>query len=115
LYSDVLWPIIEFPFASHYVAHGGVGAESLDAKVRQRSESQIAHYAGSVVAAGSDLHAQIRKAAKKPLGQPVRTVSVITASLTEMIRVTPHMKLMMSCTWSGIGACLARLANWVTG
>jgi hypothetical protein len=93
LFDDVAWPSIELPFATHYVAHGAVGAESLGAAVKRRSESQVAHYTGSVVAAGSDLHARIRGAAKQPAGQPVRTVSVITASLTEMFRVTPHMKL----------------------
>jgi hypothetical protein len=93
LFDDVLWPSIDLPFASTYVAHGKTGTESLATTISQRSESQIPNYAATVVGAGSDLHARIREAAKTPTGQPVKNVSVITASFTGMHRVTPHMKL----------------------
>jgi len=93
LFEDVLWPAIEFPYASHYVAHGTQGAVSLGESRSLRSESRIADYSDSVVAAGSDLHARIRESVDLTPGKPVRTVSVITASLTRMIRVVPRMKL----------------------
>jgi len=91
--DDVLWPSIEFPFATKYIVHGAVGAESLTESIKSRSESVLDNYTRSVVGAGSELHSRIREAASESPTANVKTVSVITASLTGMIRVVPQMKL----------------------
>lgn len=89
----VLWPSTEFPFTTHYVANGAVGAKSLKTTIDDRSESIAENYPRSVIGAGSALHSRIRDvASESPVG-PVKTVSVITASLTRMFRVVPAMKL----------------------
>lgn len=93
MFEDVLWPSIEFPFATHYVVNGEVGAKSLTETVNARSESGVDNYTKSVLGAGSELHSRIRNAASETPPGPVKTVSVITASLTRMIRVVPRMKL----------------------
>ena len=93
LFDDVMWPSVEFPFASRYVVHGEVAAGAVSSALAQRSESKVANYTRSVVAAGSDFHAGIREAAENHEVRPVKTVSVAAASFTGMHRVTPHMKL----------------------
>jgi len=91
--DDVLWPSIEFPFATKYIVHGAGGAESVTESIKSRSESVLDNYTRSVVGAGSELHSRIREAASESPAANVKTVSVITASLTGMIRVVPQMKL----------------------
>ena len=93
LFDDVMWPTIEFPFASNYVVHGQVAADAMGRALAQRSESQAPHYTRSVVAAGSNFHSEIREAAENNEVRPVKTVAVIAASFTGMHRVTPHQKL----------------------
>ena len=93
LFHDVLWPSIEFPFASTYIAHGEIAADSLSSTIRGRTESKIPNYTQGVLAAGSGLHARIRESAQIIISRPIKTVSVIAASFTGMLRVTPHMKL----------------------
>jgi hypothetical protein len=93
MFHEVLWPSIEFPFATNYVANGEIGAKSLKATIDGRSESVVDHYTQSVIGAGSKLHSRIREAASESQVIPVKTVSVITASLTREIRVVPGMKM----------------------
>ena len=93
MFDDVLWPSIEFPFATKYIMNGAVGAESLTESIKRRSESALDNYTRSVVGVGSELHSRIREAASESPTGKVKTVSVITASLTGMIRVVPRMKL----------------------
>jgi hypothetical protein len=93
MFDDVLWPSIEFPFATKYIVNGAVGAESLTESIKRRSESVLHNYTGSVVGVGSELHSRIREVASESPTGNVKTVSVITASLTGMIRVVPRMKL----------------------
>jgi hypothetical protein len=93
MFDDVLWPSIEFPFATKYIVNGAVGAESLTESIKNRSESGLDNYTGSIVGVGSELHSRIREMASESPTDNVKTVSVITASLTGMIRVLPRMKL----------------------
>ena len=93
MFDDVLLPSIDFHFATKYVVNGAAGAESLTGSITRRSESVLEHYTRSVIGAGSELHSRIREVASESPTGKVKTVSVITASLTGMIRVVPQMKL----------------------
>jgi hypothetical protein len=93
MFDDVLLPSIDFHFATKYVVNGAAGAESLTGSITRRSESVLEHYTRSVIGAGSELHSRIREVASESPTGKVKTVSVITASLTGMIRVVPRMKL----------------------
>ena len=95
LFDDVLWPSVEFPFASTYVAYGEHGARNLAANVANRSESSTQIYVGNVVGAGSKYHQSIRDSATATpsTNHPIRNVSVITGSFTGTYPVMPHMKL----------------------
>jgi len=95
LFKDVIWPSVEFPFASTYVAYGEHGARNLATNIANRSESSIQIYASNVVAAGSKYHQSIRDSATPTpsTNHSIRNISVITGSFTGMYPVIPHMKL----------------------
>ncbi|MDP7486353.1 MAG: hypothetical protein QF476_09980, partial [Dehalococcoidia bacterium] len=93
LFNDVLWASIELPFATKYVVGGTSAATAVAQSLSKRTETAIPQYVSSVLGVGSRQHLRIRESAGKPNTSPPETVSVISASLTGMHRVTPHMKL----------------------
>ena len=92
-FNEALWPSVEFPFASSYVAFGELGARSLSDTISKRTESNTLNYVRSAVAAGSNLHQKIRDSARPQSAYRVSTVSVVAGSFTGMYPVLPHMKL----------------------
>jgi hypothetical protein len=93
MFDDVMWPSIEFPFATKYIVDGSTAATAVSQSLSKRSEAAVPQYASSVLGVGSHQHFRIRESAGKPKIGPPKTVGVISASLTGMHRVTPHMKL----------------------
>ena len=92
LFNDLLWSSIELPFATNYVVHGASAAAATTETITKRTEAAVPQYASSVIAVGSRHHASIREAARPPVTNLRKTVSVISESLTGMHRITPHMK-----------------------
>ncbi|MEC9293779.1 MAG: hypothetical protein VYC65_05765 [Chloroflexota bacterium] len=93
IFNDALLPTGEFPFASKYVAYGYSSAQSLQANINARIESDYPHYTHSVEAAGSDFHAQIYNRAVIKPEKKIELVTVVTGCFNGMYRVTPKMVL----------------------
>ncbi len=93
MFTDVMWPATEFPFATTYVAYGEVGASSLISTINQRPDSTIPHYTKQVVAAGSKSHSTIHNSLRNAKPRLIRNVTVIAGSFSGPYPVMPHMKL----------------------